>query len=166
MELRSVAVNLIVRDATLRTLLANYARRLEGEGAPEYRAEPQFISLSWAVDDRARPRAGSEVLIVDVHVSRDHPCSPAQLDAVLQRLRAALTRTGPNPCLTARCLTTSGAGADSRFGTLTTSSTWAIDPVPAEPERAHPIDLGPWRVWGGPDAPGLLVPGLGVLSMN
>ena len=162
MELRSVAVNLIVRDATLRTLLANYARRLEGEEAPD----PHFISLSWAVDDRARTPAGSELLIVDVHVSRDDPWSPAQLDGVLQRLRTALTRTGPNPCITARCLTTSGAGADSRFGTLSTSSTWAVAPVPAEPERATPIDLGPWRVWGGPDAPGLLVPGLGVLSMN
>ena len=93
MELRSVAVNLIVRDATLRTLLANYARRLEGEGAPEHRAEPQFISLSWAVDDRARARAGSEVLIVDVHVSRDEEVGHLADDevvVVLRRHRGAL----------------------------------------------------------------------------
>ena len=37
MDLRFVAFDLIARDATLRTLLANYARRLEADGAPEDR---------------------------------------------------------------------------------------------------------------------------------
>ena len=126
MDLRFVAFDLIARDATLRTLLANYAKRLEAEGAPEHRAESCFVSLRWTVDERVSAPAGSELLTVQVHVSRGDSCPPAHLDGVLQRLRAALTAVGPNPCITARCLTTSGAGADSRFGTLFKTSTWVI----------------------------------------
>lgn len=166
MDLRFVAFDLIARDATLRTLLANYAKRLEAEGAPEHRAESCFVSLRWTVDERVSAPAGSELLTVQVHVSRGDSCSPAHLDGVLQRLRAALTAVGPNPCITARCLTTSGAGADSRFGTLFKTSTWVIAPVPTEPKRAAPIKLLPWSAWGRPDASGLLVAGVGALSMN
>ena len=166
MDLRLVAFNLIVRDATLRTLLANFARLLEAQGAPGNRAESCFVSLRWTVDERTSAPAGSELLSVQVHVSRDDSLSPAHLDRVLQRLRVALTVAGPNPCITARCLTTSAASPDSRFGTLVKTSTWAIAPVPVEPEGAAPIRLRPWRVWGGPDAFGLLVPGVGALSMN
>ena len=166
MDLRFVAFDLIARDATLRTLLANYARRLEAEGAPEHRVESCFVSLRWTVDERTSAPAGSELLTVQVHVSRCDPSSPAQLDGVLQRLRAALTAVGPNPCIIARCLTTSGARADSRFGTLVKTSTWAIAPVPTEPKRTAPIDLVPWSVWSGSDAAGRLVTGVGALSMN
>lgn len=166
MDLRFVAFNLIARDATLRTLLANYARLLEAEGAPADRAESCFVSLRWTVDERTSAPAGSELLTIQVHVSRDDSRSPADLDGVLQRLRAALTAAGPNPCITARCLTTSGASADSRFGTLVKTSTWAIAPVPTEPKGVPPITLVPWSVWGGPGACGLLVPGVGALSMN
>ena len=166
MDLRFVAFDLIARDATLRTLLANYARRLEAEGAPDNRAESCFVSLRWTVDERVSAPAGSELLNVQVHVSGDDSCSPAHLDGVLQRLHAALTAVGPNPCITARCLTTSDAGADSRFGTLVKTSTWVIAPVPTEPKRAVPIKLVPWSVWGRPDASGLLVAGVSALSMN
>ncbi len=166
MDLRFVAFNLIARDVTLRTLLANYARRLEAEGVPEHEGESCFVSLGWTVDERTSAPSGSELLTVQVHVSRRGSCSPAQLDGVLQRLRAALTAVGPNPCITARCLTTSGARADSRFGTLVKTSTWAIAPVPTEPKRAAPIGLVPWSVWGGSDASGFLVTGVGALSMN
>jgi len=165
-DLRFVAFDLIARDATLRTLLANYAKRLEAEGAPEHRAESCFVSLRWTVDERTCAPAGSELLAVQVHVARGDSCSPARLDGVLQRLRAALTAVGPNPCITARCLTTSGASADSRFGTLFKTSTWVISPVPTEPKRAAPTTLVPWSVRDRPDASGLLVAGVGALSMN
>lgn len=166
MDLRFVAFDLIARDATLRTLLANYAKRLEAEGAPEHGAEACFVSLRWTVDERTCAPAGSELLAVQVHVARGDSCSPAHLDGVLQRLRAALTAVGPNPCITARCLTTSGASADSRFGTLCKTSTWVIAPVPTEPKRAAPTTLVPWSVRDRPDASGLLVAGVGALSMN
>ena len=166
MDLHFVAFDLIARDATLRTLLANYAKRLEAEGAPEHRAESCFVSLRWTVDERTSAPAGSELLTVQVHVSRGDSCPPAHLDGVLQRLRAALTAVGPNPCITARCLTTSGAVPDSRFGTVVRSSTWRIAPVSSEPETAAPIRTVPWRVWSEPDGSGLRALGIGGLSLN
>jgi hypothetical protein len=165
-DLRFVAFDLIARDATLRTLLANYARRLEAEGTPEHWAESCFVALRWTADERVSAPAGSELLTVQVHVSRDDSRSPTHLDGVLQRLRTALTAVGPNPCITARCLTTSGTSADGRFGTLCKATTWVIAPVPAEPKRVAPIALGPWPVGARPDASGLLVAGVGALSMN
>lgn len=165
MDLRFVAFNLIARDATLRTLLANYARRVEVDGAPQDRTASCFVRLSWTVDDRAGAPAGSELLTLQVHALRDG-CSLADLDGVLQRLRAALTTVGPNPCITARCLTTSGATADDRFGTLVRTSTWTIAPVSTEPEVPARTRLVPWSVWSEPDGSGLHVAGIGVLSMN
>ena len=166
MDVRFVVFDLIARDATLRTLLANYARLLRAEGSPGNGAEPCFVSLRWADDERTSAAASSELLRVQVHVSRDDSCSRARLDGVLQRVRAALTAAGPKPCITARCLTTSGTTADSRFGTLFRASTWEITPVATEPQGVVPIKLVPWSVWGGPDGSGLLVPGVGVLNMN
>ena len=166
MDLRVVAFNLIARDATLRTLLANYARRLEADGAPENRTASCFVSLRWTVDERTSAPAEAELLTLQVHASQDDSCPLAQLDRVLQRLRAALTAVGPNPCITARCLTTSGAVADSRFGTLVKTSTWTIAPVRSVPEAAAPTTFVRWSVWSEPDGSGLLVPGVGALSMN
>ncbi len=166
MDLRIVALNLIARDATLLTLLANHARRLEAGGAAEDRPASCFVSLTWTVDERSSAPAGSELLTLQVHATRDDSGSLAQLDQVLQRLRAALTTVGPNPCITARCLTTSGAVPDSRFGTVVRSSTWRIAPVSSEPETVAPIRTVPWRVWGEPDGSGLRALGVGGLSLN
>ncbi|MGR6963831.1 hypothetical protein ACU610_05145 [Geodermatophilus sp. URMC 61] len=166
MDLRIVAFNLIARDATLRTLLANYARRLESDGTPDERTASCFVSLRWTVDERSSAPAGSELLTLQVHAPRDDSCSLAELDRVLQRLRTALTTVGPNPCLSARCLTTSGAVPDSRFGTVVRTSTWRITPVSTEARAAAPTGLVPWSVWSGPGGCGLLVPGVGVLSLN
>ena len=165
MDLRLAAFNLIARDTSLRTLVANYARRLEAQDAADHRVDPCFVSLRWTVDERACAPAGSELLTAQVHVSWHDSRSPAHVDGVLQRLRAALTVVGPNPCITARCLTTSGASADSRFGTLFKTSTWAIAPVP-EPRRPAPIRLGPWSAWGRPDVSGPSVAAVGALSLN
>lgn len=166
MDLRVVAFNLIARDATLRTLLANYARRLEADGAPGDRTASCFVSLRWTVDERTSAPAEAELLTLQVHASQDDSRPLAQLDRVLQRLRAALTVSGPNPCITARCLTTSGAVADDRFGTLVRTSTWTIAPVRPQPETPAPTTFVPWSVWSEPDGSGLLVPGVGALSMN
>jgi hypothetical protein len=165
-DLHFVAFDLIARDATLRTLLANYARRLEADGAPEDPAASCFVSLRWTVDERASAPAGSELLDLQVHAAGDDSCALAQLDRVLQRLRGALTTVGPNPCITARCLATSGAVADSRFGTLVKTSTWRIAPVSTAPRAAAPTGLVPWSVWCEPGGSGLRVSGVGVLSMN
>ena len=166
MDLRIVAFNLIARDATLRTLLANYARRLQADGAAEDRAASCFVSLRWTVDERNCAPAGSELLVLQVHAARDDSCPLAQLDRVLQRLRTALTTVGPNPCITARCLTTSGAVPDRRFGTVVRTSTWRIAPVPPRPATAAPIGAAPWPVWSEPDGSGLRALGVGVLSLN
>ena len=85
MDLRVVAFNLIARDATLRTLLANYARRLEADGAPGDRTASCFVSLTWTVDERTCTPAGSELLTLRVHASRHDACSLAELDRVLER---------------------------------------------------------------------------------
>jgi hypothetical protein len=165
-DLRMVAFNLIARDATLLTLLANHARRLEADGAAEDRPASCSVSLTWTVDERRSDPAGSELLTLQVHAALDDSCSLAQLDQVLQRLRAALTTVGPNPCITARCLATSGAVPDSRSGTVVRTSTWRIAPVSTEPRAAAATRLAPWSVGSEPDGSGLRVPGLGVLSLN
>jgi hypothetical protein len=165
-DLRFVAFNLIARDATLRTLLANYARYLEADGAPGDQALSCFVSLSWAVDERTPAPAGRELLTIRVHVSREVPCPKDHLDGVCERLRVALTAAGPNPCLTARCLTTSDAIADTHFGTFVKSSTWAIAAVQAESKVSPPTRLVPWSVCGGPDASGLLTGDVAALSLN
>ncbi|WP_217636089.1 hypothetical protein [Geodermatophilus siccatus] len=161
-----MAFNLIARDATLLTLLANDARRQEADGAAEDRTASCFVSLRWTVDEHSSAPAGSELLTLQVHAAGDDSCSLAQLDQVLQRLRAALTTVGPNPCITARCLTTSGPVPDSRSGTVVRTSTWRIAPVSTEPRAAAATRLAPWCVWSEPDGSGLRVPGLGVLSLN
>ncbi len=166
MDLRFVAFNLIARDATLRTLLVNYAQRLDADGAAEGPTASCFVALTWTVDEHSAAPAGSELLTLQVHAAQDDSCSLAQLDQVLQRLRAALTTVGPNPCITARCLTTSGAVPDSRFGTVVRTSTWRIAPVSTEPRGAAATRLVPWFVGSEPDGSGLRVPGLGVLSLN
>ena len=166
MDLRFVAFDLIARDVTLRTLLANYARRLESDGAPDERTASCFVSLRWTVDERSSAPAGSELLTLQVHAPRDDSCSLAELDRVLQRLRTALTTVGPNPCITARCLTTSAVVPDSRFGTVVRTSTWRITPVSTEPRAAAPTGLVPWPVSNQSDGCGLSVPGVGVLSLN
>jgi hypothetical protein len=164
-DLRIVAFDLIARDATLRTLLANYARRLQPDGAPQDRTPSCFVALRWTADERPSAPAGSELLTLQVHASPDG--SPlAQLDQVHQRLRAALSTVGPNPCITARCLATSDEVADNRFGTLVKTSTWRIAPVPTVPRAAAPVRLVPWPVERCPDGTGLHVAGVGALSMN
>ena len=101
-----------------------------------------------------------------MHAPGDDSSSLAQIDRVLQRLQGALTTVGPNPCITARCLTTSGAVPDSRFGTVVRTSTWRIAPVSTEPETAAPIRTVPWPVWSEPDGSGLRALGVGELSLN
>src|SRR3712207_2767951 len=137
-DLRLVAFNLIARDATLVTLLANYARYLEADGAPGDQALSCFVSLSWAVDERTPAPADRELLTIQVHVSRDVPRPQDRLDGVCERLRVALTAAGPNPCLTAQCLTTSDVIADTHFGTFVKSSTWEIAAVQVESEVSPP----------------------------
>ena len=166
MDLRMVAFNLIARDATLLTLLANHARRLEADGAAEDRPASCFVSLTWTVDERSSAPAGSELLTLRVHAALDDSCPLAQLDQVLQRLRTALTTVGPNPCITARCLTTSGAVPDRRFGTVVRTSTWRIAPVPPRPATAAPTVPVPWPVWSELDGSGLRALGVGALSLN
>ena len=166
MDLRMVAFNLIARDATLLTLLANHARRLEADGAAEDRPASCFVSLTWTVDERSSAPAGSELLTLQVHAPRNDAGSLAELDRVLERLHAALATVGPNPCITARCLTTSGAVPDSRFGTVVRTSTWQIAPVSTEPGAGAPTRFVPWSVGSEPDGSGLRVPGIGVLSLN
>ncbi len=166
MDLRFVAFNLIARDATSRTLLANHARYLEADGATGDQALPCFVSWSWAVDERTPAPAGRELLTIRVHVSRDVPCPQDHLDGVCERLRVPLTAAGPSPCLTARCLTTSDAIADAHIGAFVRSSTWAIAAVQAESKVSSPTRRVPWSVWGGPDASGVLAGGVAALSQN
>ncbi|MGY1761428.1 hypothetical protein ACI79G_04315 [Geodermatophilus sp. SYSU D00779] len=166
MDLRFVAFNLIARDATLVTLLANYARHLEDDGAPGDQAPSCFVSLSWAVDEHTPAPAGRELLTIHAHVSRDVPRPQDHLEGICERLRAALTTAGPNPCLTARCLTTSDVIADAHSWTFVKTSTWEIAAVQAESKVSPATRLVPWSVCGGTDAPGLRAGSAAAPSLN
>ncbi len=167
MDLRFVAFDLIARDAELRTLLANYAGRLEPDRAPGSTATTScFIVLTWTADERSSAPAGSELLTAQVHVSRDDSSRPVYFDWILRRLHAALTARAPNPCITVRCVTTSDEDVDGGLDTVFKTGTWAIAPVPAQRAAAALTELVPWTGYVEADAAELIASGVAALGMN
>jgi hypothetical protein len=166
MDLRFAAFVLITRDATLRTLLVNYADRVECGQTPESAAPTCFLALKWTDNDRPGAPAGSQLLTARVHMPRDRKGEPRFLDHVLTRLRAALARPVRNPVITIRCLDTSPGVTDDGVDTIFKSSTFEVAPAPQHSTGAALIELTPWtgRVDTGTAA--FVAPSDAVASMN
>src|SRR4051812_35274570 len=104
MDLRFAVFNLIFRDAVLRSLLVNYADRVESGCLPERTwTGACYVELKWADNDSASAPAGSQLLTAQVHMPRHRSAEQVCLDAVLQRLRAALPVKAANGSFTVRC---------------------------------------------------------------
>jgi hypothetical protein len=166
MDLRFAAFVLITRDATLRTLLVNYADRVECGHAPESAAPSCFLALKWADNDRPGAPAGSQLLTARVHMPRDRKSEPRFLDHVLTRLRAAMTRPVRNAVITTRCLDTSPEIIDDGVDTISKTSTFEVAPAPQQCTGAALLELAPWT--GGVDTgtAAFVAPSDAVASMN
>jgi hypothetical protein len=167
MDLRFAAFVLITRDATLRTLLVNYADRVECGHAPESAAPTCFLALKWTDNDRPSAPAGSQLLTARVHMPRDRGNEPRFLDHVLTRLQAALARPVRNPVITTRCLDTSPEVMDDGVDTISKSSTFEVAPAPQQTTTgAALLELAPWT--GGVDTgtAAFVAPSDAVASMN
>ena len=169
MDLRFAAFVLITRDATLRTLLVNYADRVECGHTPESAAPTCFLALKWAVNDRPsapdRPGVPGQ-RTARVHMARDREGEPRFLDHVLTRLRAALARPVRNPVIMIRCLDTSPEVMDDGVDTIFKCSTFEVAPAPQHSTGAALIELAPWT--GGVDTgtAAFVAPSDAVASMN
>ena len=166
MDLRFAAFVLITRDATLRTLLVNYADRVECGHDPETAAPTCFLALKWTDNNRPGAPAGSQLLTVSVHMDRDSRNEPRFLDHVLTRLRAALAKPVRNPVITTRCLDASPEVMDDGVDTIFKCSTFEVAPAPRQSTGAALLELAPWtgRVDTGTAA--FAAPSDAVASMN
>jgi hypothetical protein len=145
MDLRFAAFELITRDATLRTLLVNYADRVEHGHAPNGTAPtPCFLALKWTDNDRPEAPPGSQLLTARVHMPRHCTSEPPFLDLVLVRLRAALKVNPANTLITTRCLGTSPVAMEDGTDTIFKTSTFEIAPAPRQRTGAALLELASW----------------------
>jgi hypothetical protein len=143
MDLRFAVFNLIFRDAVLRTLLVNYADRVESGCLPERAwTGACYVELTWTDNDAASAAAGSQLLTARVHMSRQCSAEQVCLDAVLQRLREALpVANGP---FTVRCRETTREIVDSGVDTVFKATTFEVAPHTPRHPGAELLDLPPW----------------------
>ncbi len=166
MDLRFAAFVLITRDATLRTLLVNYADRVECGQAPESAAPTCFLALKWTDNDRPSAPAGSQLLTARVHMPRDRSCEPRFLDHVLMRLHAALAKPVRNAVITTRCLDTSPEVMEDGGDTIFKSSTFEVAPAPQHSTGAAMIELAPWTGHIDTGTAAFVAPSDAVANMN
>jgi hypothetical protein len=145
MDLRFTVFNLIFRDAVLRSLLLNYADRIEYGRLPE-RTESGacYVSLKWTDDNTMSAPAGAQLLTAQVHMPRHRSDEKVCLDAVLQRLRTALPLNSDSAAFTVRCRETTRDVMDSGVGTIFKASTFEIAPVPLRRVGGALLELPPW----------------------
>jgi hypothetical protein len=171
MDLRFAVFNLIFRDAVLRTLLVNYADRVESRCLPERTwTGACYVELTWTDNDAASAPAGSQLLTAQVHVSRHRSAEQVFLDAVLQRLREALPVNAANGLFTVRCRETTREVVDSGVDTVFKATTFEVAPhTPRHPDTEL-LDLPPWTERPGATAPfslsDLVAPHPGSASLN
>ena len=167
MDLRFAAFVLITRDATLRTLLVNYADRVGCGQAPDTTAAPTcFLALKWSDNDRPGAPAGSQLLTARVHMPRDCSCEPRFLDHILMRLHAALAKPVRNPVITTRCLDTSPEVMDDGVDTICKCSTFEVAPAPRQRAGAALLELSPWTGPVHTGSAAFIAPSDAVASMN
>jgi hypothetical protein len=131
MDLRREVGGLLTRNAVLRTLLMNYADRLEQSCAGNGSATaPCFIVPTWDVDRRLSRRPRSRVLTVEAHTSRGDR-SRDDLDAILRLVHVVLTDDHAGTSITARRLDTSAGVRTSGLDTVVRMGSWEIAPAPS-----------------------------------
>jgi hypothetical protein len=167
MDLRFAAFELITRDAELRTLLVNYAYRVEHGHAPDGTAPARcFLALKWTDNDRPGAPAGSQLLTARVHMPRHRASEPPFLDLVLARLRAALTVSAATALITTRWLGTSTMAMEYGADTIFKTSTFEIAPVPPQRTGAALLGLAPWTGCVRRGEASFIAPSGAVPSMN
>lgn len=149
MDIRFAVFNLIFRDAALRTLLVNYADRVESGCLPERTwTGACYIELKWADNNAAAAPAGSQLLTAQVHMPRHRSAEQMCLDVVLRRLRAALPVNATIGSFTVRCETTREV-LDSGVDTVFKTTTFEVAPHAPRRHGAELLDLPHWT--GHPD---------------
>jgi hypothetical protein len=148
MDLRFAAFVRISRDARLRSLLVNYADRLDHDrtGIGEA-SETCFVALRWAPARRECAPTGSQLLTARVHMPRHRAAEHLYLDSVLQRVRAALSTDSAEEPITARWLGTSCTVLDCGADTISKASTFEI--APATRRRTRPTAIRRLQPWTG-----------------
>ena len=150
MDVRFAVFNLIFRDAVLRMLLVNYADRVESGCLPERTwTGACYVELKWADNNAASAPAGSQLLTAQVHMPRHRSAEQMCLDAVMQRLRAALPVNATNGPFTVRCRETTREVLDSGVDTVFKATTFEVAPHAPRRHDAELLDLPHWT--GLPD---------------
>lgn len=167
MDLRCATFDLIYRDVVLRPLLVAYADRLEHGHAREGAPVPScFVRLRWAAERSAPLVAEGDVLAVEAHMPRHTGTDDGYLDFVLQRLTTALSRDASVGAITTRCVEASPRVRESPFGTLFSSSTFAISYTSPQRQAMPVRKLVPWTGWAHVDPADVLSPGGGTPTLN
>ncbi|TQM14743.1 hypothetical protein [Pseudonocardia kunmingensis] len=145
MDLRFAAFELITRDAVLRALLVNYADRIDQARVPEPPAPAScFLALAWSGSDRVDARDGAQLLAARAHLPRRLAERHAHLDAVLARLRAALTAPAARGVISTRCLPPPRAAVEDGADTIFKTRMFEISPAAPRGSGAALLELAPW----------------------
>jgi len=141
-DLRFALFERIVRDSVLRRLLVNYADRLDAALPLGPTDDTCYLTMEWTTGDPAGASSEGESLTVRVHMPR-HRCEErSYLDAVLQRLDAAVARDDVGGPITVRRRATLPdvvqTGADMIFRTRT----YDVVAVPGQRGLPFPVDHG------------------------
>jgi hypothetical protein len=167
MDLRFVAFDLIGRDAGLRTLLVNYADRVEHGHPPNGTAtDCCFLALKWTGNDPRCAPAEPQLLTARVHMPCHRSSERLFLDFVLERVRAALAVGEANGLITLRCVETSREATVSDVDTIYKTSTFEISPATRQRSGAALLELAPWSGGAHPGAAGVIAPSGAPPSMN
>jgi hypothetical protein len=143
MDIRFAVFNLVARDVLLRTLLVNYADRLDS-GAVTAPSESCFLVMRWAEQETASGSAGPHVVTLRAHVPRHRSKEHDHLDHILDRVRWALSVGARNGPLSIQCRDASGEVVDASSDTISKSVTFEIvEKLAREPGAL--LDLPGWR---------------------
>jgi hypothetical protein len=143
MDVRFAVFNLVARDVLLRTLLVNYADRLDS-GAEAAPSESCFLVMRWAEPEPASGAAGPHVVTLRAHVPRDRTSEHDHLDHILDRVRWALSVGARHGPLSIQCRDASGEVVDISSNTIARSVTFEVVEKLAH-EPAALLDLPGWR---------------------
>jgi hypothetical protein len=167
MDLRFAAFELITRDAELRTLLVNYADRVEHGPAQDGTAPGTcFLALKWSDNDRPGAPGGSQVLTARAHMPRHRTNEHLFLDLVLGRLRAALAVDTAKRLITTRCLGVAREIMEDGVDTIFKTSTFEIAPAPPRRTGEALLALAPWTGCVHLGTTCYIAPSMAVPSLN
>jgi hypothetical protein len=143
MDVRFAVFNLVARDVLLRTLLVNYADRLDS-GAEAAPSESCFLVMRWAEPETASASAGPLVVTLRAHVPRYRTNEHERLDHILDRVRWALSVGARHGPLSIQCREASGEVVDLPSNTISRSVTFeVVEKLAREPSAL--LDLPSWH---------------------